>query len=395
MQIDSINSYNTNFNGLHVSKQTLKAIGCTRKDLLRNPSIREAAEKYDVVIKAGNRDVDKFDPAYPMNTILRTMGTCMGVGIITALTLMATVDVASIGIIPCTLVCFIPTFATLWLNKKYDDHKFKPVKEIVIQAGKGVDANEDYIKNCETRTHVVDGTYAEIPLVEEVKEAENTEFDKKIKTYDTDDLFSAKKYLEALKKADIELLGGGDFFNRKIDEQGNTMLTQFFDVIPTEENEKEYKEILNILARVKGIDYNQKDGNGISCLEKIINSENQQVLPLIFGLEFDYSPEIEILYNHIQDEDFKYWFDHANLKFNFNDILKAVELTSLDTLKELRPQLLSPLCDRKRLARQIEKILNDKHANSRNERDYHAQEYVHKYYKEFVNPNMNIPQNER
>lgn len=379
MQVNSINSYNTNFSGLHVSKKTLKAIGCTRKELLRNSSIREASEKYDVIIKAGNRDVDKFDPAYPMNTVLRTMGSCMAVGIITALSLMATVDVASLGVIPCALACFIPTFATLWLNKKYDDHKFKPVKEIVIQAGKGVNENKDYIKNCETRKHVVDHAYADIPLTKEVKDAETAAFNNKIKTYDTDDLFSAKKYLEALKKADIEILGGGDFFNRKIDEQGNTMLTQFFDVIPTEENKEEYKEILNILARVEGINYNQKDGNGISCLEKIINSENQQVLPLIFGQEFDYSPEIEILYNNIQDDDFKYWFDNTNLKFNFNDILQAVELKSYQALTELRPQLNSPLCDRKRLAKQIKELL-------RKNADSTESEYIQRYYSEYVNP---------
>ena len=45
MQVRSINkSNNTNFNSLYASKKTLKAIRCTRKELLSNRSIREAAE---------------------------------------------------------------------------------------------------------------------------------------------------------------------------------------------------------------------------------------------------------------------------------------------------------------------------------------------------------------
>ena len=398
MQIQSINSNNINFNGLHVSKKTLKEIGCTRKELLANSSIREASEKYDVLIKAGRGERYKDDPWYPLNTYYRTISTCMGTGILTGVTAMLATDMASLGVGWFTALCSIPTFAVFCLNMLYDKHKLKPVKEIVIQAGKGVDANEDYIKNCSTREHVLKYAQTEIPLTKEVKEAETRAFNNKIRTYDTNDLFSAKKYLEALKKADIGILGGGDFFNRPIDNQGNTMLTQFFDVIPTEETMEEYKEILNILARTKGINYNQKDGNGISCIEKVINSENKHVLPLIFGQEFDYSNEVEILYNHIQDTNFKYWFDNSDLKFNFVDILQAVKLKSYHVLTRLRPQLNSPLCDRKRLAQQIDEILeaNSKKSSwGRNWRSYDLEgEYIHRYYSEYINPDLVVNLNE-
>lgn len=382
MQVNSINSYNTNFNGLHVSKQTLKAIGCTRKDLLNNPSIREAAEKYDVLVRAGNRDVEKYDPWYPMNTYFRTIGTSMLAGITGGIIGLLT-GAATAGIFSFAPFVFIPAFGTLGLNFLYDRHKYEPVKEIVIQAGKGVDANEDYIRNCETNLHVIENPDGHLPnLTKEVKEAEKRAFNSKIRTYNTDDLFSAEKYLEALKKADIEILGGGAFFNRPIDKQGNTMLTQFFDVIPTEENQKEYGEILNILKNVKGINYNQKDGNGISCIEKIINSENIRVLPLICGMEFDYSPEIEILYNHIQDENFKKRLNNADIKFKFVDILQAVKLDAYQALTSLKYQLNSPLCDRHRLAEQIEKLLKNRRSR---------REYIHKYYSEFVDPKKYIP----
>ena len=387
MQINSINGYNTNFSGLHVSKQTLKAIGCTRKELLSNSSIREASEKYDVLIKAGRGERYKNDHWNPLSTYYRTIATCMGTGIIAGIATMATIDVTALGVGWFTALCSVPTFAVFCLNMLYDKHKLKPVKEIVIQAGKGVDANEDYIKNCSTREHIMKSTETDIPLVKEVKEAETTEFNHKIRTYNTDDLFTPKKYLDALKKADIGILGGGDFFNRKIDSQGNTMLTQFFDVIPTEETLEEYKEILNILARTKGINYNQKDGNGISCIEKVLNSENKHVLPLIFGQEFDYSPEIDVLYKHIQDKNFKYRFDESNLKFNFKDILQAVNLRSYHILTSLRPQLNSPLCDRKRLAEQIEDIMQGKGRRTDNE-------YIHMYYIEYVNPEVVVNLNE-
>ena len=374
--------YNTSFDSLHVSKKTLKAIGCTRKDLLSNSSNREASEKYDVLIKAGRGERYKDDPWYSLNTYYRTIATCMGTGIIAGIATMATIDVTALGVGWFTALCSVPTFAVFCLNMLYDKHKLKPVKEIVIQAGKGVDANEDYIKNCSTREHIMKSAETDIPLVKEVKEAEKRAFNSKIRTYNTDDLFSAEKYLEALKKADIEILGDGAFFNRPIDKQGNTMLTQFFDVIPTEENQKEYGEILNILKNVKGINYNQKDGNGISCIEKIINSENIRVLPLICGMEFDYSPEIEILYNHIQDENFKKRLNNADIKFKFVDILQAVKLDAYQALTSLKYQLNSPLCDRHRLAEQIEKLLKNRRSR---------REYIHKYYSEFVDPKKYIP----
>ena len=369
---------NTNFQGLHVSKKTLKAIGCTKNELLNNKSIRDASEKYDVLIKAGSGERFKDDPWYPLNSIARTILTGMGVAVATAVSVMLTTDVIALGILNYMGICAIPTFASLWLNYKYDQHKYKPVKEIVIQAGKGVDANEDYIKNCGTREHVLSSSTIDVPLVQEVKEAENTAFKNKIKTYDTDDLFTAKNYLEALKKADIEVLGGGEFFNRPIDDKGNTMITSFFDVLPTEENQKEYSEILNIIKNTKGINYNLKDGGGISCLEKIINSENKQVLPLIKNFKFDYYPELDLVYQNIQDKTFKHEFDRLYLKFNFKDILEAVKLKSYHVLTRLRPQLLSPLCDRYRLAEQIEQILQEPGRMT-------EREYIHKYYSEYVN----------
>ncbi len=93
------------------------------------------------------------------------------------------------------------------------------------------------------------------------------------------------------------------------------------------------------------------------------------------------------MYKHIQDEDFKYWFDNAKLKFNFGEILQAVKLRSYHVLTRLRPQLNSPLCDRVRLAEQIENIL-------KSQRNRLEDEYIHRYYSEYINPNVVVNLNE-
>ena len=183
MQINTINSSDTNFRGLYASKKTLKAIGCTRKELLNNYSIRKASEKYDVLVKAGNRDVDKFDPWWPMNMYFRTIGSCMAAGIAGGIAAFCCTDVAAAGFWNFFPWCAIPTFSVLGLNYLYDKQKCKPVKEIVIQAGKGVDVNEDYIENCGTREYVIEHPDTDLPLTEEVKEAETEAFNRKIRTY--------------------------------------------------------------------------------------------------------------------------------------------------------------------------------------------------------------------
>ena len=378
---------NTNFQSLHVSKKTLKAIGCSKKELLKNSAIRNTSEKYDVLVKPGNGE--KTEYINVLSFMATRVATSVFTGGIGGIAYWISIGASNPSFLPFLSSIMLPAIAALGLWKIHDS-RWQPKQNILVQAGKGVqeEYGDYYIQRCRTNKYEINDPEETLPdLIDEVKKAENYEFDRQIRIYDTDDLFSAEKYLAALKQADIEALGGGEFFNRPIDDKGNTMITSFFDVLPTEENQKEYSEILDIIKNTKDINYNLRDGGGISCLEKIINSENKQVLPLILGKEFDYAPEIEIVYDNIHDKSFKKEFDKLNLKFNFNDILKAVNLCSYDTLTRLRPQLNSKLCDRKRLAEQIEEILTQKHKKPKNQSDYIADEYVHTYYSEYVNPN--------
>ena len=354
MQISQINNYNTSFSaGLHAPLGTYRAIGWTKEAFFNNPSIRAAAEKYDVVIKAGCDNIEKLYEWYPMNIYFRTIGTSLLgsiIGGITGVLLGANAELLTLAPYICT-----PAIGIMGLNFWYNNHKYKPVSNIVVQAGKGVDRNYN-ILNHSTREYRIDNPNTQLPLTNEIKTMESIAFSEFMKTIDTNNLYTAKNYLNVLKKADIKLLGEGDFFNRPIDQEGNTMLTQFFNVVRNEETQKEYNEIINIIQNTNGINYNQKDSDGVSCIEKIITSENEQCLPLICGAELDYSPSIDTLYNNI-DPSFRYQLDRAGIKFKFIDILDAIECRNVNTLYRLKSQLESPFCDRQALEEQIKAII--------------------------------------
>ena len=56
MPITPINQNNTNFQALHVSKESLKAMGTSRRALLKNPMIKDAADKFEVLIKPSHNE---------------------------------------------------------------------------------------------------------------------------------------------------------------------------------------------------------------------------------------------------------------------------------------------------------------------------------------------------
>ena len=110
----------------------------------------------------------------------------------------------------------------------------------------------------------------------------------------------------------------GDCFNYKINEQGDTLLTKFFDIIPDETNQNEYNQILDKMKNMKGIIYNQKDSFGISVLEKILNAENFAALEIVKDYKFPYSEELDDACNNIADKNFKN--KALNLNFSFPQI---------------------------------------------------------------------------
>ena len=101
------------------------------------------------------------------------------------------------------------------------------------------------------------------------------------------------------------------------------------------------------MKNAKNIDYKQVDSNGISAIEKIINSENPDLLDLVKDIEFDYSRELDYAYERIDDKNFK---DKVkNLNINFPNVKEAIRLNSTEALQELLPEFKSPFFNTKKL----------------------------------------------
>ena len=73
-----------------------------------------------------------------------------------------------------------------------------------------------------------------------------------------------------------------------------------------------------------------------------MNSENYEFLELLKGKNIDYSPELDIVYENIKDENFKNKLKELNL--NFPEIENAIRSDSDERLRVvLRHQMKSPL----------------------------------------------------
>ena len=92
-----------------------------------------------------------------------------------------------------------------------------------------------------------------------------------------------------------------------------------------EPNEKTV--IVNKLAKLPKINYNQVDENDISILEHILNAEDFQLLNLVSKTQLDYYPALDYTYEQIENPSFKQEVDKINL--NFKDLKDAVKRENL------------------------------------------------------------------
>lgn len=115
--------------------------------------------------------------------------------------------------------------------------------------------------------------------------------------------------------------------------------------------EKDYDEILQSMKSMKNIDYNQIDENGISVLEKIINSENTKALELVRNFEFEYLRELDYAYENIQNDTFKRKVKNLNVKFPH--VFEALKNQSPDALDAAFEELNSPFCRKEKLVKEM------------------------------------------
>ncbi len=119
-------------------------------------------------------------------------------------------------------------------------------------------------------------------------------------------------------------------------------LSNVIDFIMTKATPEEKNSIVDKLRDIKNyVDFNKKDDNGISILEKVMNAEDAMLLTLINNQRLNYYPELDYTYANISDPIFKRNVDLLVLKFP--DIEDAIRLSSKTAFDKASNQLKSPL----------------------------------------------------
>lgn len=91
--------------------------------------------------------------------------------------------------------------------------------------------------------------------------------------YHSDDVISILK-----DKKIKEEFKDGEHFNFSVDADDNTLLTKFFDIIPTEENQKDYNKILDSMKDMKKSISIRKTASGFLYWKKFLMQRTEKRL---------------------------------------------------------------------------------------------------------------------
>ena len=335
MKVNGINNQHKTFQGLHVTPETLKKIGCTREMLLNNPSIKDCADKYDVLVTAGKnkytidrRDGFTKDKYLPTAYLIGTIWSAPHIADwLTALGITNTETIMGVGAGMLAAAIFaIIKLATLRLHEinvqgatkveKYDKETFNAIYYDEMRP-RGAESPVYTVKR------TPDGIINNVPnLTKDIQDKEYQYFYwGAVQRAKLDDMFTPTKYLKELQKMQK---GAKDFyiddvFKYPINKGGDTLLTAFFDVAIPDKNDTEemeaYYKILQEIAKTDKSNFDQRDSHGITILEKIMNTENEFILPMLKGSKFSYSPFLKYAYDNIRNETFK---NQLKLAIDFN-----------------------------------------------------------------------------
>lgn len=130
MQIQKIqNNYNQNFRALHADRNALKELNCRTADILNNRSIKECADKYEVLLKRKKINITKPYDKF-ITAVWASVSSVIGGGI-------GLISITGAG----AEAAFLPVLAgltippALFLLGTYLYHN-KPSYQYSIQAGK-------------------------------------------------------------------------------------------------------------------------------------------------------------------------------------------------------------------------------------------------------------------
>ena len=165
-------------------------------------------------------------------------------------------------------------------------------------------------------------------------------------------LYKADELLEILKELKNTERLNADTLKASIKDYGS-LFWAIIEAPRTEENKETYSKVMELFSKVRGLDYNQKDAHEISVLEKIINAENEELLNVLIdnSVKLNYYPELDWVYNGVQNQKFKEKLNSLNLKFK--DLEQAAELCSVKILNRLKSQFESPFCDKEKVIREL------------------------------------------
>ncbi len=108
-----------------------------------------------------------------------------------------------------------------------------------------------------------------------------------------------------------------------------------------EANPDEKTAIVNKMAELPKINYNQVDKNDISILEHILNAEDFQLLDLVSKTKLDYYPALDYAYERIKNPAFLDKVDD-DLNLNFKDIREAIKSEDIKKVSNVFNDFCSP-----------------------------------------------------
>ena len=304
--------YNSqNFKGLHAKPKDLRKLNTTKNYLLEIPEIKNCADNYEITIKKVQKIVN---PAFKRACKLLTLGATTILP--TAIAIDSSIIAESIWTIGLHIIgagCTALGLVTLpGAGRNY--------RNIYAMQG-GKNYNNDQLSGSISKEYEIERLsnyyYSDLhtlgktasKIYDEVERKEKNRFADILAKYDTEKFNEPENYLSIIND-----FGDAFCFNYNIDTEGNSLLTKFFDIIPTNNNLKEYQKVINILRNTKNINYNQRDSFGITILEKILNQENSDALDLVNDFEFLATNEIDYVYDNISNPIFKLKAKNLNVK---------------------------------------------------------------------------------
>jgi len=363
MNIQPTSQNNTpTFNALYAPKKLSMMRHISRKQLGNIPALQEVSKKFDVFVKPDK----KMNPVCILD--------CTKVGLLA----LMTVAVPPLGVLAAAALGFVDNFCSgmFYTLGGMFGSLFALLGLMIINTisplcrdtysyditGKKQYADGSEIKTQSYKFADEDGIHKSIDLIsQELNSSDKVVFQKTAAKYisETNEL-DAKTILAILKdKIITNDFKDGKAFNYPIDVNGNkTLLSRFFEIKKTDENAKEYDEIVSIIKSTPNINFHQQDKVGISILENILNYENMDGLDIVKDIEFEHTQYLDKLFDGIKNPEFKE--KASKLKIKFNDPIAAMQET--DNLKDFQDaalaQLQSPFCDSKKTALELWEKIN-------------------------------------